>query len=106
MTPDGKEVAYVIGAISSDPHYIRKFANAEMVLTALGYAVIVPTCIPPYLSYTGHMKCDFVFVDECDVLVPLPDWTDSPGANDEMARAIEKKKKIIFYSSIDIRELV
>ena len=100
MTSDGRKVAYIIGAISSDPNYEAKFADAATVLMNLGFAVLYPTLIPPYLTYEGHMWCDFVFVDECDVLVPLPDWVESSGANREMSRAIEQKKEVVFYKNI------
>ena len=100
MTTGGRKVAYIIGAISSDLNYEAKFADAATVLMSLGFAVLFPTLIPPYLTYEGHMQIDLVFVDECDVLVPLPDWIESAGANREMSRAIERKKEIVFYENI------
>ena len=94
MTHD-KEVAYISGAISSDPNYRAKFADAETVLINLGFAVLNPTCVPALLTYEQHMEIDLIFVAACDIVVTLPDWTESHGANVEIRRAIELKKPII-----------
>ena len=99
MTHD-KEVAYISGAISSDPNYRAKFADAETVLINLGFAVLNPTCVPALLTYEQHMEIDLIFVAACDVVVTLPDWTESHGANVEIRRAIELKKPIISYKII------
>lgn len=95
-----REVAYISGAISSDPNYKAKFADAETVLMNLGFDVLNPTCVPALLSYEQHMQIDLIFVDACDVVVTLPDWTESHGANVEIRRAIELKKPIISYKDI------
>lgn len=98
-------IAYISGAISTDPHYRKKFANAETILRACGYDVLNPTMIPPLLTYDQHMRIDLILVEACDVIVLLPDWRYSDGANVELDRAKQLGKEIILYSSIDISEL-
>ena len=99
MTHD-KEVAYISGAISSDPNYRAKFADAETVLINLGFAVLNPTCVPALLIYEQHMEIDLIFVAACDVVVLLPDWRFSDGAQIEVDRARKFGKTIIFYENI------
>jgi hypothetical protein len=94
------EVAYISGAISSDPNYKAKFADAETVLMNLGFDVLNPTCVPALLSYEQHMQIDLIFVDACDVVVLLPDWRYSDGAQVEVDHAKKLGKQIIFYENI------
>ena len=93
-------IAYISGAISSDPNYRAKFADAETVLMNLGFAVLNPTCVPALLTYEQHMEIDLIFVAACDVVVLLPDWRYSAGANVELDRAKKLGKTIIFYENI------
>ena len=99
MTHD-KEVAYISGAITHDRNYMQKFADAETVLMNLGFDVLNPTCVPALLSYEQHMRIDLIFVDACDVVVLLPDWRYSDGAQIEVDRAKALGKEIIFYKNI------
>jgi len=95
------EVLYLSGAITSDPHYREKFADAQMVLEELGYIVINPCILPSNLTYEQHMKIDLCFVEAADVICALPDWTKSPGAKIEHYHAGEEKKRIILYAGLD-----
>ena len=99
MTHD-KVIAYISGAISSDPNYRGKFADAETVLMNLGFDVLNPTCVPALLSYEQHMQIDLIFVAACDVVVLLPDWRYSDGAQIEVDRAKALGKEIIFYENV------
>jgi hypothetical protein len=95
-----KVIAYISGAISSDPNYRGKFADAETVLMNLGFDVLNPTCVPALLTYEQHMQIDLIFVAACDVVVTLPDWIYSDGAQIEVDRAKALGKEIIFYENI------
>ena len=95
-----KEVAYLSGAISSDPHYRDKFANAQMVLEFLGYRVINPCILPEGLHYDEYMRIDLLLVEIADTLVTLPDWKHSDGATVEHDRATKLGKRIIPYNGI------
>lgn len=101
MTKHEHEVAYICGAISDDPNYAFKFADAQMVLEMLGYQVLIPTMIPPVLTYSEHMAIDLKMVECADVLVKLPDADRSKGAGREIHRAAIHDKRIISYKGID-----
>ena len=95
------EVLYLIGAITSDPRYREKFADAQMVLESLGYIVINPCILPAGMTYEQYMKIDLCFVETADTICMLPDWTKSPGALVEHDHAEALKKRIILYMGID-----
>ena len=95
-----KEVAYLSGAISSDPHYRDKFANAQTVLEFLGYRVINPCILPEGLHYDEYMRVDLLLVEIADTLVMLPDWLQSDGATLEHDHAAKLGKRIIDYKGI------
>lgn len=96
-----KEVAYISGAITSDPNYKQKFANAQTVLEYLGYVVLNPTSTPLGLHYHEYMDIDLLLVEIADTLVMLPDWKKSPGAKIERYHAEEEKKRVILYEGLD-----
>lgn len=100
MTHD-REVAYISGAITSDPNYRQKFADAEMVLDHLGYSVLNPTILPDGLTYDEYMAIDLRFVEAADTLVMLPDWIRSHGAPIERNHALKLGKRIIPYLGLD-----
>ena len=95
------EVLYLSGAITSDPHYREKFADAQMVLEFLGYIVINPCILPAGMAYDQYMKIDLCYVETADAICMLPDWTKSPGAKIEKYHAGEEKKRIIRYAGLD-----
>ena len=99
MTHD-KEVAYISGAITHDPNYKQKFANAQTVLEYLGYAVMNPCMLPLGLTHDEYMRIDLVMVGIADTLVMLPDWKHSDGATLEHDHAAMLKKRIIDYRGI------
>jgi len=95
------EVLYLSGAITSDPHYREKFADAQMVLEELGYIVINPCILPAGMTYEQYMKIGLCYVETADVICMLPDWKKSPGAKIEKYHAGEEKKRIILYEGLD-----
>ena len=88
------EVLYLSGAISSDPHYREKFADAQMVLDELGYIAINPCILPAGMAYEQYMKICFSMIDVCDTVVLLNNWEQSSGARRERNYAIAKQKNI------------
>jgi len=95
-----REVAYISGAITHDPHYKEKFADAEMVLEHLGYVVLNPTNTPLGLNYDEYMRIDLLLVEIADTIVMLPDWMKSDGATVEHDHAVKLGKRIIDYKGI------
>ena len=96
MTHD-KEVAYISGAITHDPNYKQKFANAQTVLEYLGYVVLNPTSTPLGLHYDDYMRIDLLLVEIADTIVMLPDWLRSDGATLEHDHAVKLGKRVIQY---------
>ena len=92
--------AYIIGAITADPHYLAKFADAEMVLRERGYTVFNPACLPGGWEYETYMEADERFLRAADVIVLLPDWRKSPGGRREHEVATILKKRIVEYKDI------
>ena len=95
------EIAYISGAITSDPRHREKFADVQMVLESLGHIVINPCILPAGMAYEQYMKIDLCFVETADVICMLPDWLKSPGALVEHDHAEALKKRIILYMGID-----
>lgn len=95
-----RKIAYISGAISSDPNYAAKFADAETVLLSCGFDVLNPTCVPALLTRDQHMQIDFILVTACHVIVLLPDWKVSDGAKEELELAQRLKKEVVHYKNI------
>lgn len=95
----GKTV-YISGAITSDPHYLTKFARAQESLKVVGVKQVFnpPDILGPGHSYDAYMEVDFVFVRRAEAVFALRDWRTSPGARAEVAYA-ECLKKIIVYEA-------
>ena len=94
------EIAYISGAITHDPNYKAKFADAEMVLDHLGYRVINPCILPEGLRYHEYIDVDLLLVEVADTIIMLPDWKHSDGATLEHDHAAMLKKRIIDYRGI------
>jgi len=91
-----KPKVYTIGAISSDPHWKPKFQEIKDQYEALGCHVLSPLDHGDGLTYETYMKLSMRYVFECDSLVALPDWEDSPGAIAEVALANCLQKPVLF----------
>lgn len=95
------KIIYISGKITGDENYVKKFAEAERILTEKGFKVINPCKIGEYefFSYEQFLHIDFALIDCCDALFMLPDWRNSKGAIREWHYAQAKGKKIVFYYS-------
>ena len=77
---------YISGAISSDPDYKRKFADAEKVLTKKGHDVINPAFVAsvlPHLEHEQYLHIDKALIGISDAVYFLKDWGTSKGAREE-----------------------
>lgn len=92
-----KVVVYVVGSISNDKDYKKKFDRSYSELTAIGYSrVIIPTCVINNLPYERYAPISIGFVQACDVVYALKDYKNSKGAKAEIAYA-EMSGKVIIY---------
>ena len=93
-------IVYISGKITGDDLYRYKFADAETVLTNLGYTVLNPAKLPDGMEYEQYMMIGMAMVGAADMVVMLPDWRRSKGAKMERRRAIESGKPIEDYESL------
>ena len=91
-------IIYLSGAITNDPNYRSKFADAEKTLRDLGHIVLNPCCLPDGLEHKDYMKIDLSMVDVADAICLLPDWYSSEGAVMEYYRAYELGKTVLTFN--------
>ena len=90
---------YISGAISSDPHYKKKFKKSEKKLRKY-FDVINPAKVlgklPKNTGYATYMDLSLEMVKHSDLLYMLPDWTTSRGARLEYDKARELGIPMVF----------
>ena len=90
-------IVYISGKITGDPDYVRKFADAELLLRAKGYNVVNPCDLGyQFMSYEQFMHVDFALIDVSDAIYLLKDWSGSSGARREKEYAEKIGKKIMY----------
>ncbi len=92
-----EKVVYIVGAISLDGDYFRKFEEAEKKLREEGFEMIInPTILPDNLPYRRYAPISIAFVQACDVVYVLNDWEKSIGAQAEVTYAKMAGKEIVY----------
>ena len=92
---------YVGGAITSDPLYEEKFAQAATKLRILNFAVMNPAVLPKRgFTHRQYMRVTIAMLDVCEILCLLPDWHKSPGTIMEFIHAILKRKSIVMFNEL------
>lgn len=96
------KVVYISGAISSDPDYKRKFERASRSIRIAGAKnCLNPATLPDNLGdYEAYMEHCLLMVRRADMLVMLPCWTASPGAQAERAYALSLRREVIDLTEI------
>ena len=93
-----KPVVYLSGKMTGLPDFGRAiFHDAQKRLEAMGYRILNPAWMPLGMDYEQYMRVDFAMLDICDMIVLLPNWTDSKGAKAELAYAQNLNKDIAYY---------
>jgi hypothetical protein len=89
--------AFISGKVSGMPHLVAygKFANADRVLSKMGYEVVNPTklCKSSW-SWCRCMAVCLWHLIWCDKVVQLDNWKDSRGARWEYRWAKFLGKKV------------
>ena len=71
---------YLAGQITGDRDYKKKFEKAAAVFIKAGHIVLNPAALPKGLTCAEYMRICFAMIDVSDVVVFLPDWETSGGA--------------------------
>lgn len=88
---------YIAGPMTGFDNYNRDAFNAKAdELTALGYAVLNPAVLPNGLSQPEYMDICFAMVRVVDMVVFLPGWEKSEGAQAEYHYAKKIKCELVF----------
>lgn len=89
---------YLSGPITGIADYHQRFEKAKVELVAAGYKNIVnPAELDGVINegkYEEYMSLCMSLLDMCDVVVMLPGWKESFGANREYGYALAKNKLI------------
>ena len=95
---------YLSGPISGFSKYHDKFKACKDALVAAGYNNIVnPAELDAVInkaSYEEYMGLCIGLIDMCDVIVLLPGWEKSVGANREYGYALGKDKLIFTFEEL------
>lgn len=91
---------YLSGPITGVENYRENFRKAEEKLRDEDLIDIfnptkISEVLPTDLTYEECMKIDFALIDMSDILVQLPGWENSRGANREYGYALGKDITII-----------
>lgn len=93
-------IAYLSGPITGNPDYKRQFAWAAKHLERLGWDIINPAAMDRVVpvsafSYEDYMEIDLLLLSKADVLIQLPGWEESRGANREYGYAQTTDKIVV-----------
>lgn len=99
---------YLSGAITGIPHYKKDFELVETELLSKGYRYIVnPAELDEVIvngEYENFMDVCLKLIDMCDIVVLIPGWKKSAGANREMGYALGKGKEVVTYEDLEIED--
>lgn len=92
---------YLSGSITGVPNYKRDFEVVKIELLQKGYRNVVnPSELDEVIAngeYEEYMKMCFALLDMCDVIVMIPGWETSAGANRELGYAVGKGKRVFLW---------
>ncbi len=95
---------YIAGKITGDKYYKRKFREVENMLRGHGHIVISPTVLADGMTTADYMRICFAMIDTADAVFFLPDWTQSKGAQLEMAYCQYIGKEIYYGFNMQGKE--
>lgn len=71
---------YIAGKITGDRNYKAKFKAAQKALEQQCHTVLNPAIMPAGLTPGDYMRVCFAMIDTAEIVLFLPDYTDSRGA--------------------------
>ena len=87
--------AYISGKITGDPNYREKFQAMKESMEREGHIVLNPAQLPEGMTAADYMRVNFAMIDVADVVLLLPDWSNSKGAQLEKAYCEYIGKKVV-----------
>lgn len=92
---------YISGAVTNNPNYKQKFAEAEIRLKKAGYKEIINPVkimanLPPETPYKTYLDISLFLLRDCSEIYMLKGWQDSKGATLEYTYAKAVGMKIVF----------
>lgn len=90
-------IIYIAGPITGVFDYREKFKRVERNLVNKGHIVINPSFIPNGLK--DYMPTCKALIDQADAIYMMVGHADSVGATEELAYALETKKKVFCQKS-------
>lgn len=96
------QVVYLCGDTTSDDENRTRFANAEMVFKHLRYTVLNPMLLPSKLDELKRANICRQYLFVSDLVCLLPGWKQSESAKHEKQLAHKLKKKVIYYTRVDV----
>lgn len=85
---------YIAGKITDEPNFKENFKRVMDHLEAEGHAVMNPATLRGGFDYEEYMAVCFKMIDQCDTVLLLNNWQESPGAKREHRYATDKGKSI------------
>jgi hypothetical protein len=99
-----RPVAYISGAIIGHRFFRIKFFFYALLLSRR-YVVLNPAVFPEGLPYDDYMHIDYSMIDVCNVLILLPCWRHSSGANLEKQYATSLHKSVLVIRGLKLHEV-
>jgi nucleoside 2-deoxyribosyltransferase len=88
---------YIAGKITNNPDYQREFEQVEHELIDAGNLVMNPARLPQGFEQRIYWNICKAMIDACDMVLFLPNWTDSKGSHFEMGYCEGTNKQYQFY---------
>lgn len=100
-----KKVVYLSGPITGVPKYWEPFEKADDFLTRSDIVVLNPATLPEGMTNEQYMRICFSMIDCADVVLFLPGWQKSKGAQLECQYCIYTNKTGAFSVAEVLKEL-
>ena len=100
-----QKVVYIAGRIIGKPEYWEDFAEAAGDIEELGHIALNPADLPEGMTRQMYMQICISMIDCASVVLFLPGWELSQGANVEHAYCVYVDKPVA-YSIEQLKELL
>jgi nucleoside 2-deoxyribosyltransferase len=99
---DQKKVVYIAGPITGVERYWEAFEHAEDILLGLGYIPLSPAHLPNGMTNAQYARMCLAQIDSADVVLLLPNYTESFGARLEREYCCYIDKPCIAMKQTDL----